>query len=303
MRALLRVARDVGWVVLSLVLAVGGIGFATEGGAGHIIVGLLGAAMFLFTGVTRAFMLAHWDRPQTIEPPSPLPDEQHTWEWFPDDLPDENLFTPAESAFLDRLRERAQLLPSGHVWSESRRVRGTVAARVAVTETRGHPQLFTLNVSIAAGVLSGDRLQEERPRTTPSPDAFTASGTDDELAERAVRWFEAVLRRPVERVEWWCAGEPYAVRYQFADTGEGLIEAYARKRAPIGLYRRLVAAGYADPRVTHVGPRVDTSKLGEPDATVTVRVDGRPLPTPALRQLQWYDCGWERSAETVHRGR
>jgi hypothetical protein len=303
MRGLLRVARDVGWVVVSLVLAVGGIGFATEGGVGHIIVGVLGAAMFLFTAAMRVLMLAHGDRPQTIGPPSSLSDEEHTREWFPDDLPDENLFTPAEIAFLELLRVRAQRLPSGAVWSESLRVRETVVARVAVTETRGHPQLFKLDVSIAAGVVSGDRLHEDRPRATPSPDAFTASGTDDELAERAVRWFEAVLRRPVERAEWWCAGEPYAVRYQFADTGEGLIEAYARKRAPIGLYKRLLAAGHADPRITHVGPRVDTSKLGEPSATVVVRVDGRPLPSPALREFQWYDCGWDREAESVHTGR
>src|SRR5689334_22470762 len=98
MRGLLRVARDVGWVVVSLVLAVGGIGFATEGGVGHIIVGVLGAAMFLFTAAMRVLMLAHWDRPQTIGPPSSLPDEEHTREWFPDDLPHENLFTPAEIA-------------------------------------------------------------------------------------------------------------------------------------------------------------------------------------------------------------
>jgi hypothetical protein len=117
-----------------------------------------------------------------------------------------------------------------------------------------------------------------------------AIDTDDELAERTVQSFEAVLRRPVERAEWWCAGEPYAVRYQFADTGEGLIEAYARRRAPFGLYQRLLAAGHVDPRVTRLGPRVDTSKLGAPDATVAVRVDGRPLPTPALREFQWYDC-------------
>jgi hypothetical protein len=265
MRAVLRVARDVGWVVLSLVLAIGSIGFATEGGVGNIIVGVVGVAMFGFYAVTRVLMLLHWDRPQTIGPPSPLPDEEHTSEWFPDDVPDENLFTPAENAFLERLRERAQRLPSGRVWSESLRVRGTVVARVAVTETRGYPRLLTLDVPIP-------------------PD-----GNDDEL-ERTVQSFEAVLRRPVERAEWWCAGEPYAVRYQFADTGEGLIEAYARRRAPFGLYQRLLAAGHVDPRVTHVGPRVDTSKLGAPDATVAVRVDGRPLPTPPLREFQWYDC-------------
>jgi hypothetical protein len=167
-----------------------------------------------------------------------------------------------------------------------------VAVQVSVSEAQGLPQLYRLELSITPGAVHGDRLHEQRLPATPSPIAFASTGTDDELAERAVEWLDAVLRRPVERVEWWTAGQPYAVRYQFADTGEGLIEAYAAKRAPWRLYRR------------HAGRRVDTSKIGAPDATVAVRVDGRPLPTQGLPRFDWYDCGWDRDAEpqTVHRG-
>jgi len=285
MRAVLRVLRDAGWLILCLVLAIGGVGVFLEGGLWNRVVGVVGVAMFGFATVVAVPNLLIWDRPRTIGPPSPLPDEELGRDWFVDEDPEENRFTPAEATFLAKLRDRARL-PGAGVTSDVARSGDMIMAVVWVTDAPGWPHLFSLGLQIKPGALRGDRLDRGGLPSEPSSIAFMAEGPDDQLISDAIAWLDNVLRRPVERVEWWCAGRPYAMRYQFADTRDGLVETFNRKLAPWGLYRRLRAAGHVD---THEPTRIDATKLGEPDATLAVRVEGRAIPTPQPSEFRWYD--------------
>jgi hypothetical protein len=93
-----------------------------------------------------------------------------------------------------------------------------------------------------------------------------ASGSPQELAERAANWFEMILERPVVRQEWLHSGRIYAVRYLFRDTGEGLSQMYNLELAPSGFRDRLMAAGFTVGRGW-----IDTRGLGEPDRVIPIR--------------------------------
>ncbi len=97
---------------------------------------------------------------------------------------------------------------------------------------------------------------------------FTAAGNPAELAEQTAAWFEAILVRPLVRCEWQHAGKTYAVRYEFADTGRGLIESFNDALAPRRLRKRLAAEGIVRGR-----GRINRTHLGEPDLTASIRGD------------------------------
>ncbi|MGA5220236.1 hypothetical protein ACPCAE_29765 [Streptomyces cinereoruber] len=63
-------------------------------------------------------------------------------------------------------------------------------------------------------------------------DFFRATGTVEELAERCAAWFEAVLSRPVGRLEQHGLSRAYGTTWYFADNLEGLV-------------------GWGDPRARH----------------------------------------------------
>ncbi|MER5967776.1 hypothetical protein [Streptomyces sp. NPDC002057] len=97
---------------------------------------------------------------------------------------------------------------------------------------------------------------------------FTAAGNPAELAEQTAAWFEAILARPLVRCEWQHAGMTYAVRYEFADTGRGLIESFNDALAPRRLHKRLAAEGIVRGR-----GRINRAHLGEPDLITSARSD------------------------------
>lgn len=80
---------------------------------------------------------------------------------------------------------------------------------------------------------------------TPGHGFFRASGTVEQLAERCATWFEAVLSRPVIRMEWLHQGSVYATNWAFADTAEGLVAGVDRTLAPAS------HTGWHLPRVRH----------------------------------------------------
>jgi hypothetical protein len=128
--------------------------------------------------------------------------------------------------------------------------------------------LLTVGVHLEDHRLRGDRIhnQDFTLPEVPTSLAMEASGSPEDLAERAADWFEAIIGHPVVRYEWLHAGQIYASREFFPDTGEGLSQMYNRALAPPGQRDRLMASG-------HVSGRgwIDTRGLGEPDRVVHVR--------------------------------
>lgn len=58
----------------------------------------------------------------------------------------------------------------------------------------------------------------------PTKLALDVTGTLADLPHRTADWFEMVLRRPLERHEWWGEGQVRATIWMFADTGQRLIQ-------------------------------------------------------------------------------
>ncbi|MFD6431164.1 hypothetical protein [Streptomyces venezuelae] len=79
-----------------------------------------------------------------------------------------------------------------------------------------------------------------------------APGTPEELAGRCAEWFEAVLSRPVGRLEWVNEGGVYATTWLFADTGEALVTDNNLDR---GGHSRCVLVRGAAPSVGGAAPR------------------------------------------------
>jgi len=114
-----------------------------------------------------------------------------------------------------------------------------------------------------------------------------------ETLDRVAAWFEACLRRPVQRCEWLRRGRVYAARYEFADTREGLVEGYAKRLAPPGQHQRLIDDGHF--RGTGW---VRTAAIGKPDVVREVRVGGMPTIVPPLPAVGvWYQCPLEIRAD------
>ena len=171
-----------------------------------------------------------------------------------------------------------------------------LVALVAVVAD-GH-EVLVVGVHLDEGRVRGDRLDNHRqPSQPPTTLVLPTSSTGDTAltshsVEHVSTWFDTILRRPVERLEWWHNGVPYAVRYQFADTCEALCEAYDRGRAPGGPWARLIAKG------TPGGTR--TGDLGPPDRAVPVRRDGDVVATPPLPPFVWYECPSQSCSESCY---
>lgn len=150
--------------------------------------------------------------------------------------------TPLERSFADVLRTRASTWPpeSGY---------GTLlddpcGAVLDIDDPARHLGLLTVGVYLIGDTLRGDKVHNQlfNLPDRPTPLALQATGSPEELAERAADWFEALLRRPIVRHEWLRSGQVYALCYVFADSGQALVEG-----------------------------RVRTGNLGTPDRTVPIR--------------------------------
>jgi hypothetical protein len=211
---------------------------------GDRVAGVVGVVLFGLGVVAVASHLRR-TRPRSIGAPEALPDEERGENWFPDWEAEANEFTAAELAFLDELRAAARDLPAGGVRSYAERdPRDGVVAFVALQDRR---PVFRFSLWLYGGSLHGNLLDHE-----PVP----LDGV-----EAAVAWIDGVLRRPVERLEWWDRREVCGVRYRFGDTGETLAE---RGRVPA---------------------------QGDPDAVVAVRAGGRYLEPPRMTRLAMSTTG------------
>jgi hypothetical protein len=262
---------------------------------GRVIAGAAGVILF-GTGGILAFRRLLWGRPAAdsalVSPVTPVPMSAAVpaaprGDWFPADA--ELVPTDVDTAFLEGLRRRALRWPSAGTDSYAVRDESDERTLIAWVSVRadGH-ELLVFGVHVDGHEVRGDKLHNqlyelERPATTlamPTP-----GGPEDRL-ELVGAWFEVVLRRPVDRLEWWHNGLPYAVRYQFADSREALCEGYSRGRAPAGRPERLTIAegNFSLPGW------IRTGDLGPPDRTLSVRRNGEVLPAPILPRFSWYEC-------------
>ncbi|MFJ4778148.1 hypothetical protein [Streptomyces sp. NPDC088762] len=191
--------------------------------------------------------------------------------WFEYDEDDLNL---AQRAFADVLAERARswlvdpddtaVVPPAHASDRE------LIVWLDIVDPQRNQGILTVGAHFNGTVVHADKLHnqlfslpEEATEFT-----FTAAGNPAELAERTAAWFEAILVRPLVRCEWQHAGQTYAVRYEFADTGRGLIESFNDALAPRRLRNRLAAEGIVRGR-----GRINRAYLGEPDLIAWVRGD------------------------------
>ncbi len=139
---------------------------------------------------------------------------------------------------------------------------------LAIVDPQRNLGILTVGAHFYGTAIHADKLHNQH---FSLPDeatelAFTAAGHPTELAERTAAWFQVILARPLIRCEWQQGGETYAVRYEFADTGRGLIEGFEDTLAPHDLRKRLAAEGIVRGR-----GRINRAGLGEPDVITHVR--------------------------------
>ncbi len=274
-----------GLLITSLVFVAGGALLVIDG---QVARGVAGVVFFGSCAVLGAWRLRRSKRAAWSTAPLLAPQDGDGG-WFATDF--ELAPTDAEAAFLAKLTHRAATWPTAGTHSYALRDDGGSDLLLSVTllSADGVP-ILPFGVLLRGDRVRGDKrfwhfFDLEDPSTSL---AMTATGPLDELVEHAGRWFETILRRPVERLEWWHDGTPYAVRYQFADTAEGLTEAYDSNAAPPGQYARLIAAGSF-----RGSGWIRTAGIGTPDRAVTIRAGGTAVPTPRLPRLRFYECPLE----------
>lgn len=191
--------------------------------------------------------------------------------WFEYDEDDLNV---AQRAFTDVLAERARLWlvdpDDTAVVPPARASDRELIVWLDVVDPQRNQGILTVGAHFNGTVVHADKLHNQLfslPEEATEY-AFTAVGNPAELAERTAAWFEAILVRPLVRCEWQHVGQTYAVRYEFADTGRGLVEGFNDALAPRRLRKRLAAEGIVRGR-----GRINRAYLGEPDMIASVRGD------------------------------
>lgn len=265
-------------LISSLVLVAGSVRLIWTS---DVAVGIAGVVFFGLGVVLAARRLL---RPQRAVVPEDYP---VTWFSFDPDL----VLTEFETAFLDKLTRRARAWPAAGTDSYAMRDEDDSDLVLSVSLCPDGVGILGVGVHLNGDMVRGDKLHHAlydlaEPPTTL---AMSATGRLDELVDRVSEWFETILHRPVERLEWWHDGAPYAVRYQLADTAEGLSEAYVKEWAPPGQHDRLIAEGSF--RGRHW---IRTAGIGTPDRTVPVRADGEAISAPRLPRFLFYECPLER---------
>jgi hypothetical protein len=277
----------------SLVLVVGAVWTISSGEPLDVGVGIVGVALFGMGFIAAALgiecdwaaqprngIVGNWAaQPRKGE----FVDQSVPEVWF--EVEPEEEFDEDELALIGALAAYAVTWPTEGVSSSAFRANDP-AVLVACARFTG----LDFGVHIDGDTVRGDRLHNQLYTlpNEPSTLSMTAIGPRENLLAATAAWFEAILRRPVERLEWWHNGWPYAARLQFADTGEGLREAYARNLAPDGQYKRLIKAGSFRGR-----DWIKTAGIGPADRVVPVRVDGEEKATPPLPDFLWYECPLE----------
>ncbi|MFI8504491.1 hypothetical protein ACIGFK_39210 [Streptomyces sp. NPDC085524] len=185
--------------------------------------------------------------------------------WFEYDADD---LDPAQRAFVDVLAARAHswpgdpvdtaVVPPEHDHDRDREL----IVWLDVVDPQRNQGILIVGAHFNGSAVHADKLHNQ---TFSLPEeatefTFTAAGNPAELGERTADWFEAILVRPLVRCAWQHEGKTYAVRYEFADTGRGLVESFNDALAPRRLRERLAAEGIVRGR-----GRINRAHLGEPD--------------------------------------
>ncbi|MGW4412949.1 hypothetical protein ACWEJ6_53930 [Nonomuraea sp. NPDC004702] len=175
----------------------------------------------------------------------------------------------AQCAFMAQIEIRAVEWSAG-IWLERTDDGSFPVLFIDLNSTDENLSLLTAGVRVEDCRIHGDKLHNQLFTLPNEPTglALIASGSPEQLADRAAEWFDALMRRHVVRYEWVHRGQIYASRYLFSDTGEGLCQMYNDTLAPPGERVRLVAAG-----LTRGRGWIDTRGLGQPDRIITVRGD------------------------------
>ncbi|WP_234545301.1 hypothetical protein [Streptomyces shenzhenensis] len=183
---------------------------------------------------------------------------------------DEDDLDVAQRAFVDVLAERAGswlvdpldtvVLPSEHTSD------GQLIVYLDIGDPQRNQGVLTVGAHFDGSAVRGGELHKQDFTIRQTASEFEAAGSPTELANRAAEWFEAVLARPLVRCEWHHAGRMYAVRYEYADTGQGLSEGFESPLAPDALRKRLAADGVIRGR-----GRINRPGLGQPDVIAHVR--------------------------------
>ncbi|WP_143687142.1 hypothetical protein [Streptomyces sp. TLI_171] len=189
-------------------------------------------------------------------------------------------FGPGELAFLSELRKCTAfwIIPETHSEVLRNEDEAALVAVAQVSDPESGTGLATFGVHMAGPTVRGDLVSGHSYAMYYLPDeptslAMEATGNSRVLAEAAAAWFEAVLQKPVVRYEWDHDGQVYARLYEFADTGQGLVEMYNRNLAPHEVTESLLTYNHEANRSW-----VDVGELGRfVDPTRTVQVWGRPL--------------------------
>lgn len=212
--------------------------------------------------------------------------------WFEIDEPlDEPSLSATDRAFAAALRARAHawglpLLDSWvEVWEDDDWNPGVFAGVVV-------PDLEVCAAQVVGSQLYCGCYEPQGAHFIYASDAspgleLRATGSPDELADVAARWFEGMQRGPLVMYLWKHAGTFYAGRCEFADTGALLRERYDRNAAPPHEAAARIAAGHYFGR-----EYINTAGMTDPDAFIFVRGDRSAARiAPGLRELPYARLG------------
>ncbi len=190
---------------------------------------------------------------------------------------DDDELDPAQREFVQVLRSRAQCWPVQPIDTAlpppDRTPYGQLLAYLDIDDPERNRTVLTVGVHFDGAGVSGDKLHNQNFTLPSSPStlALQVTGSPQGTAIRAAEWFEMILRRPLVRYEWLHAGQTYATRYVYADTGFGLSQSYVARLAPPGLTDCLIAGGF-----DRGGGWINTTGLGRPDRIAHVRGTDAP---------------------------
>ncbi|MEV6308821.1 hypothetical protein AB0M10_09475 [Streptomyces sp. NPDC051840] len=135
-------------------------------------------------------------------------------------------FDEAELAFLAALRTRAAdwRVPWAHSLVGRPEDESSFLVHIGLVDEARRLLLGEWAVHFYGDHVRAGKVRDQLFNLHEPPDQafFQASGTVEELAGLCADWFEALLSRPVVRLEWPSESGGYATRWEFPDSGEVL---------------------------------------------------------------------------------
>ncbi|MFI7321319.1 hypothetical protein [Streptomyces venezuelae] len=156
----------------------------------------------------------------------------HTYPWFEVEDPEEEGdepwdFDADELAFIAALQDRAARwrVPWASSWVGRPEDDASLLVHISLCDGERRTIVGEWAVHFHGSYVRAGRVSDQLYNVSESRGGVLSrtTGTPEELAARCAEWFEAVLSRPVARLEWVNEGRVYGTRWLFADTGEGLV--------------------------------------------------------------------------------